>query len=291
MAGIHLLTPGKDPIVFSYNSEKTLTNGARVKRSYMDLDELSHYQAEAERLVTQNGFSGTPQERGTAIANKTWELMQAGGKTKGWMFSVRVDDATGKIVSIGGEPVLTPATNPPINRTTEVDFVRMQRRHKFKINDTWDPAKVIRIHEMKNSITGSLTADQATRQLDLIGQDMEKFYVSWGKYEVTATGNSVARKFVLRKYGFRLIGGVALAAVVFTAPAAIAEKSDQMVETLDSLSNVAGNPGATFLYRTQLESQMRDMVDIISPESNAILRIPLDHILAEDINNLILEAN
>lgn len=217
--------------------------------------------------------------------------MQADGKTKQWMFSVRVDDATGKIVSIGGDPVLTPFTNPPIDDTTELDFVRMNRRHKFKLGDNWDASKVARIHEMKNSITGSLTADQATRQLDLVGHDMEKFYVSWGKYEVTATGHSVSRKFVLRKYGFRLLGGVALAAVVFTAPAAIAEKSDQMVETLESLSDVAGNPGATFIYRGQLETQMRDMIDIISPESNAILRIPLDHILAEDINNLILEAN
>jgi hypothetical protein len=115
--------------------------------------------------------------------------------------------------------------------------------------------------------------------------------VSWGKYEVTSTGHSVSKKFVLRKYGFRLLGGAALAAVVFTAPAAIAEKSDQMVETLESLDNVAGNSGATFIYRYQLEVQMREMIDIISPESNVILRIPLDHILSEDLNNLIMEAN
>ena len=60
----------------------------------------------------------------------------------------------------------------------------------------------------------------------------------------------LARRFVVRKYAFRLLGGAALAAVVFTAPAAISAQSEGMVDTLEEIHRVAGNPGDSSIYRT-----------------------------------------
>jgi hypothetical protein len=279
----------RSPVEMSYNPARTLVDGTQVKRSYMDLDDLAHFQEEAERIVTEGGFSGTPSQRGTAIADKTWELMQAAGKTKQWAYSVRVDDITGKIVSIGGNPVLSHNTVPTLDDTTEIDFVRMKRGNKFKIGDVWDHSKTVRIHEMKNSITGSLSADQFERLRLMVDGDLDKFFVSWGKYEVTTSGREIARRFTLRKYGFRVVGGAALVALVLTAPAALTEESERMVDLTEQLYEVRGNPGATFLYRTDLELSMRNVAEIISPEASAVLRIPLDVKFVEDLTEIILQ--
>ena len=186
-----------------------------------------------------------------------------------WLQSVRVHNETNEIMSLDRN--LTPTTSPPINNTTEIDFVRLKRGHNMKVGDIWDMSKAEFIHELKGSVSGTLTRDQYERLVRLAGDDTQKLLVHQPKWINTGTGWIEPPRYKYTGYILKslVIGGAAWG--LYTMPANASEALDGFQAAHENYLNAPGN----YYWKTEMKRLRSAYLDavVLEPASRFLIQI------------------
>jgi len=269
-----------------YNPGTSGGSGGRYVKVPADFEELAAAITAAEKLVTQGGYDGTPQQRGIDIAERAALLLKNDGL---WVYSVRVD-AQGTIVAIGGYPPLTPTTTPPITGTTEADFVRLKKKQKLKVGMKWPAENVERIHEVKVSISGRVSEDQKTRLLGLVGNNEEKLFITVGRYEINGAGGRVfSRLFKVTNFALKYLNCGATSAFTVFQMIKMNDQMDQLAEAVENYRRVGSDSPSAFGYRVEIEQHLREFLTNASPDAaiTGLLRFKLDAMFIEQLGNIL----
>ncbi len=270
---------------WEYNPGDEIPSAGRPGRTPAARNLLGkHVEAVCDSLW--QSFEGTASEWGKAVEAEVAGLLQS---DRLWVHSVRVSDLDGKIVSI--DRVLTPTTVPPIDDTTEIDFVRLKRGQRLRVGDTWSMGKVEEIYELKTSLTAKVTGDQRTRLLALVEGDATKLIVAeGGKYAVQENGRlKLNPRWLGKGYLFKALN--AAAATVFTifAMIEVSDASDDFVDAYVRYKEADKPSLAAITARTDMERAMQTIADKSDPSggiSAAIIKKILEAQFIKDLSTI-----
>ncbi len=269
----------------NWNPPDTPRNKPRLKRLAGPENDLSQFVAEVSEEMKATNSQLTGAEFGRDFEARVTVKVKAVDDGR-WLHSVRVHNDTDVIVSVDRN--LTPNTAPPINNTTEIDFVRLKSRQQLKVGDIWDMSKVEFIHELKGSVSGTLTPNQYDR-LKRLAQSPDKLIVHQPRWVNSATGWIEPPRFQRAGYIMKslVIGGVAWG--LYSMPGNASDALDKFEEAHENYKSTGGN----FFWLGQMRffrSQFLDAV-VLEPASRFLIQIKERDDWVNDLDSYMNNSN